>query len=41
LKSLLVDPTNWQIMADSCPGMRPDVAVHTLEKHLKKIFSEQ
>ena len=41
LKSLLVDSTNWQIMADSCPGIQPDVAVHTLEKSLKKILSEE
>lgn len=25
IPSLLVDITNWQIMADSCPGIRPDV----------------
>ena len=41
LKSLLVDSTNWQIMADSCPGIQPDVAVHTLEKRVKKILSDE
>ena len=41
LKSLLVDSTNWQIMADSCPGIQPDVAVHALEKRVKKILSEE
>ncbi len=41
LKSLLVDSTNWQAMADSCPGIQPDIAVQTLEKHVKKILSEE
>ena len=41
LKSLLVDSTNWQIMADSCPGIHTDVAVGTLEKCVKKILSEE
>jgi Fe-S-cluster containining protein len=40
LKSLLVDSINWQTMAESCPGIQRDVAVHTLKKHLKKILSE-
>jgi Fe-S-cluster containining protein len=41
LKSLLADSANWQIMADSCPGIQPDVAVHTLKKRVKKILSEE
>ena len=41
LKSLLVDSTNWQIMADTCPGIQPDVAARYLEKRLKKILSEE
>jgi Fe-S-cluster containining protein len=41
LKSVLVDSTNWQIMADSCPGIHPDLAVPTLEKCVKKILSEE
>jgi Fe-S-cluster containining protein len=41
LKSLLVDSTNWQIMADSCPGIHTDVSVGTLEKCVKKILSEE
>ncbi|MBW2442032.1 MAG: YkgJ family cysteine cluster protein [Deltaproteobacteria bacterium] len=41
VKSLLVDSANWQIMADSCPGIQPDVAVHTLEKHVRIILSEE
>jgi Fe-S-cluster containining protein len=40
LKSVLVDSTNWQTMANSCPGIRTDVAVGTLEKCVKKILSE-
>jgi Fe-S-cluster containining protein len=30
IPSLLVDITNWQIMADSCPGIRPDVNLDAL-----------
>lgn len=25
IHGLLIDPSNWQIMADSCPGMKPEV----------------
>ena len=41
LKSLLTDSKNWQIMADSCPGIHTDVPVQTLEKCVKKILSEE
>ena len=41
LKSVLVDSANWQIMAGSCPGIHPDLAVPTLEKCVKKILSEE
>ena len=40
LKSLLVDSKNWQVMANSCPGIRKNVAVRTLEKCVKKILAE-
>jgi Fe-S-cluster containining protein len=41
LKSLLVDLKNWQIMADSCPGIRTDVPDRTLEKCVKKILAKE
>ena len=37
IDSLLVDLNNWQIMADSCPGMRTDISADMLEKYLKQI----
>jgi len=37
IDSLLVDPGNWLIIADSCPGMRRDVSAEMLEKYLKQI----
>jgi len=40
LGSLLVDSKNWQIMADSCPGIHTDVSVRTLEKCVKKILAK-
>ena len=39
LKSVLVDSANWQIMANSCPGIHTDVPVGTLERCVKKIIS--
>jgi len=41
LKSLLVDPQNWQIMAGSCPGIHADVPDRTIEKCVKKILSKE
>ena len=41
LRSLLVDSKNWQIMADSCPGIHRDVPVRTLEKCVKKILAKE
>ena len=35
IESLLVDFDNWLILADSCPGIRPDVSADTLKKYLK------
>ena len=32
LESILVDSTNWLIMADSCPGIQTDVNLATVEK---------
>lgn len=31
IKSIIVDPTNWLIMADICPGMRTDVPLHVVK----------
>lgn len=33
IPSLLVDIANWRIMADSCPGIRPDVNTETLRDY--------
>ena len=30
IESVLADPENWRIMADSCPGMKADVSESTL-----------
>ena len=37
IDSLLVDLSNWLIMADSCPGIRTDVSADMLDKYLKQI----
>ena len=41
LKSLLVDPKNWQIMADSCPGIQTDVSDRTIKNCAKQILSKE
>ena len=38
LESILIDSTNWLIMADSCPGIQTDVAVDTLLKFVKQMM---
>ena len=38
LESILIDPANWLIMADSCPGIQTDVAVDTLLKFVKQMM---
>lgn len=36
LESILVDPNNWQIMADSCPGIRSDAPDGMVRKCVKE-----
>jgi hypothetical protein len=40
IESVLVDPINWQIMADRCPGMRrdahPSQVIRCVRSHLAK-----
>jgi Fe-S-cluster containining protein len=38
LESILVDSTNWLIMADSCPGIQTDVDINALEKFVKEMI---
>ena len=38
LESILVDPTNWLIMADSCPGIKVDIAGDTLERFVRQMI---
>jgi len=38
LESILVDTNNWLIMAGSCPGIRPDIDMDTLEKIVKQML---
>ena len=38
LESILIDPTNWLIMADSCPGIQTHIASDTLEKFVKQMI---
>ena len=38
LESILIDPANWLIMAESCPGIQTDVAVDTLVRFVKQMI---
>ena len=38
LESILADPVNWFIMADSCPGIKTDISMHELEKFVKQMI---
>ena len=40
IESILVDAKNWLIMADSCPGIHPDIAAETVQKYVKKNLAE-
>jgi len=38
LESILVDSTNWLIMADSCPGIQTEVDLATVEKIVRHMI---
>jgi len=38
LESILIDPANWLIMADSCPGIQADIDVDMLAKFVKQMI---
>ena len=38
LESILVDSTNWLIMADSCPGIQTDVDLAAVEKIVRQMI---
>ncbi len=40
LASILVDSVNWQIMADSCPGIHADVSAGVIEKCVEKMLAK-
>lgn len=38
IQSVLTDINNWQAMADSCPGIRTDIADKPLKKYIRQIL---
>ena len=38
LESILADPDNWLIMADSCPGINTDISIDMLEKFVQQMI---
>ena len=41
IDSILVDPRNWLIMADSCPGMRTDLPLESVLLCVRKIIGNR
>ncbi|MCJ8501948.1 YkgJ family cysteine cluster protein [Desulfatitalea alkaliphila] len=41
IAGVLIDPLNWRTMADSCPGIHPDVDEATLRRWVAKMMQEQ
>ena len=39
LESILVDPANWLIMADSCPGIKTEVDTEILKRFVRSMRS--
>ena len=39
IESILLDPRNWRIMADSCPGIRADVPLQQVEQCVRRILA--
>lgn len=39
LESILVDPANWRIMSDSCPGIQTEVDPETLMRFVRLMIS--
>ena len=39
IESILVDPTNWNIIADSCPGIQTDAPVDALKNYVKLMLA--
>ncbi len=40
IESIIVDPINWKIMADSCPGIQADVPVDVLKNCVKQMLGD-
>ncbi len=40
IESIVADPNNWLIMADSCPGIRADIPVHVVAEYVKHLLSK-
>jgi len=41
IETILVDPQNWLIMGDGCPGIRTDIPLQQVEESVRRILSRQ
>jgi Fe-S-cluster containining protein len=37
IRSVLVDPVNWRIMAASCPGIQKDVSIRLVQEYIRNL----
>lgn len=40
IENILVDATNWQSMAASCPGMRTDFSEHQIKRCVREVLNK-
>jgi Fe-S-cluster containining protein len=40
IENILVDATNWQVMAASCPGMRTDFSDHQIQRCVREVLNK-
>lgn len=39
IHSVLTDPSNWRIMAASCPGIQTDISMHQVQSYIERLRS--
>ena len=40
IENVLVDATNWQVMAASCPGMQTDFSDHQIKRCVREVLNK-
>jgi len=40
ITSVLIDPSNWAIMASACPGIQIHAPIHQVQAHIRKLHEK-